>query len=240
VTTSATSDGTQVRDHILAIVGHDLRNPLGSILLAARCLQREAQLSERGDRALSRITGSAERMQRMIADLLDYARAGGGGLPIARQPVDLADLCRDVLDDAVLAHPGRTVCFAGEPVIGDWDPDRVTQLITNLVENALQYSPQGSVVSITARDHGELAVLAVHNHGEPIPLDAQAALFEPFRRGPQPPPRSDSLGLGLYIARQIVHGHGGLIDVRSLPFEGTTFIVRLPRRACALSAAAAD
>jgi signal transduction histidine kinase len=151
--------------------------------------------------------------------------------PHQRQETDLVPVIRAVAEEAEAANPGRSVRVdAGGVLAGEWDPDRVGQVLANLVGNALQYSPEDSpvVVACSERD-GEVA-LEVRNAGAPIPADLIPALFEPFRRGSDERTlRRKGLGLGLFIARQIAQAHGGRIEVQSAEGEGTAFTIRLPR-----------
>jgi signal transduction histidine kinase len=218
------------REEFIGVVGHDLRSPLSAIRTGAQLLRKRAQLEPRDIAVVERITLSADRMSRMIDELMDFARGRlGGGIPIRRTPVDLHALCEDVVEEARTAH-GRTVHveLSGNPR-GQWDSDRLAQLISNLVGNAIQHSPATSAVTVIARDEQEYAVVEVRNAGAPIPAGQLEHIFEPFHRGEEAKP-STGLGLGLYIVERIVRAHGGTITVTSTRDEGTTFAVRLPRR----------
>ena len=226
-------EGTaRFREEFIGVVGHDLRNPLSAIRTGAQLLMQRAALDPRDRAVAERVVGSADRMSRMIDELLDFTRGRiGGGIPLRRTLVDLHVLCKDVVDEAQTAH-GRTVHLqvSGDPR-GHWDHDRLAQLASNLVGNALQHSPPGSPVRVTVRDEGAVAVLEVNNGGTPIPHGQLPHIFEPFRRGNTA--TSAGLGLGLYIVERIVHAHGGTIAVQSTEREGTTFSVRIPRRRAA-------
>jgi len=173
-------------------------------------------------------------MTRMIADLLDFTRSRlGGGFPIDTRRMNLRDLCETVIEELELAYPERTIEFdARGDAWGNWDPDRMAQVVSNLAGNALQHSPETSTVRVELSDEGERVVLEAANAGPAIPADVLPHVFEPGRRGPPERGRKESsgLGLGLYIVRQIVLAHGGDIAVRSSATEGTTFTVGLPRR----------
>ncbi|WP_395841564.1 ATP-binding protein [Cystobacter fuscus] len=223
----------EFRERFLGIVGHDLRNPLGAIDLSARVLDRSGHLDESEHRMVGRIRASTERMTRMIGELLDFTRGRlGGGMPVHPQVADLAAICREALDEVRTSLPGARVRLRvlGHGA-GEWDAGRLSQVISNLVSNAVHYSPQGKPVRVTLRGEGvDHVVLTVHNHGPPIPPELLPVLFEPFRRGPGTgPSNQDGLGLGLYIVRQIVLAHGGQLEVSSSAEQGTTFSVRLPR-----------
>ncbi|OJH41299.1 PAS domain-containing sensor histidine kinase [Cystobacter ferrugineus] len=223
----------EFRERFLGIVGHDLRNPLGAIDLSARVLDRSGHLDESEHRMVGRIRASTERMARMIGELLDFTRGRlGGGMPVQPRVADLAAICREAVEEARMSMPGARVCLRvrGHGA-GEWDAGRLSQVISNLVSNAVHYSPEGKPVRVTLRGESvEDVVLTVHNHGPPIPAELLPVLFEPFRRGPGTGPSNrDGLGLGLYIVRQIVLAHGGQLDVSSSADKGTTFTVRLPR-----------
>jgi signal transduction histidine kinase len=217
------------REEFIGVIGHDLRNPLSAIRTGAGLLLKRGALDPRDITVVERLSSSAERMSRMIDELMDFARGRlGGGIPLRRTCVDLHELCREVIDEAHTAH-GRTVRLeAASTPAGHWDRDRLAQLISNLVGNAVQHSPADGQVTVRIRTEDEHAVFEVHNEGPPIPADHIESIFEPFRRGAEA--SSTGLGLGLYIVERIVHAHGGAIAVRSTPEEGTTFEVRLPRR----------
>ncbi|XXF77831.1 PAS domain-containing protein [Myxococcaceae bacterium GXIMD 01537] len=216
-------------EQLLGVVSHDLRNPLSAILLSANVLLRAGGLDERQTRALARVARSASGMDRMIKDLLDFTRARlGGGFPLHPEPTHLELLCAEVLEELEIAHPTRELrsrLVGG--AAGQWDRYRLAQVVSNLVGNALKYSPAHTPVTVTTAPGGTHMLLEVHNAGRPIPPEVLPGLFEPFRRGHSSagPP---GLGLGLYIAHEIVRAHGGTVEVRSTEGEGTTFTVRLP------------
>ncbi len=223
-------EAIRVREDVVAIVSHDLRNPLNAISLSATLLEREA-LNERTSRTAHRIASAAGRATGMIRDLLDFTQARvGGGIPIHPQPLDFHEHVRRVVEEVRLAWPGRRIGFqtSGEGR-GEADAGRLAQVVTNLVGNALQHSPPGTPVRVSTRGVDTRLVLEVHNEGPAIPAELLPTLFEPYRQGAEPGAGRGSLGLGLYITRQIVLGHGGTLDVRSTPADGTTFTVRLPR-----------
>ena len=217
------------REEFIGVIGHDLRNPLSAIRTGARLLLKRARLHDGDVAVVERLAASADRMSRMIDELMDFARGRlGGGIPLRRTYVDLHALCADVVEEAQTAH-GRPVTLqtSGDPR-GHWDGDRLAQLLSNLVGNALQHSPAGSTVRVAVREEREHAVVEVHNSGPAIPSDQLEHMFEPFRRGSTA--SSGGLGLGLYIVNRIVEAHGGRITVTSTDGGGTTFVVHLPRR----------
>ncbi len=223
---------TEFEQQLIGIVSHDLRNPLGAIAMAAGLLQASPGLNERQLKAARRITSSCERATRLIRDFLDFTQARlGNGLPLTRRPMDLHELTRHVVDEVLQAHPARQILLevSGEAQ-GQWDPDRISQVLTNLVGNALAYSPADTPVRVRSVGEPEVALLEVHNQGTPISPELLPRLFEPLTRGaPTEGQHSRSIGLGLYIVREIIRGHGGAVEVASSIEAGTTFTVRLPR-----------
>jgi signal transduction histidine kinase len=219
-------------DYILGIVGHDLRNPLGAIHMSAALLQKRGGLEGWQARTVERMRSSAGRMGRIIADLLSYTRTRlGSGIPIDRQRADLEQLCRKVVDELQAANADRVIEIAVHgDVTGDWDPDRLEQVASNLVSNAVDHGDTDQPVTVEITGDADTVSLSVRNRGPPMPPDVLSHLFEPFARGPEEQSRKGSgLGLGLYISREIARGHGGDIAVTS---NGeTTITVRLPRRA---------
>lgn len=223
---------TEFEQQLIGIVSHDLRNPLGAITMAAGLLQASPGLNERQLKAAQRIGSSCERATRLIRDFLDFTQARlGTGIPLKRRAMDLDEVTRHVVDEVRQAHPERQVQV--EPSgdgHGEWDPDRIAQVLTNLVGNALAYSPQSTPVRVRTRSEPGFALLEIHNEGTPISAELLPRLFEPLTRGaPTAGQHSRSIGLGLYIVREIVRGHGGAVEVSSSQDTGTTFTVRLPR-----------
>lgn len=224
----------RVRERLLGIVGHDLRNPLASIATAGHVLAMDAALDIEQRRHIGRtILSSAERMGRIIGDLLDFTRARlGNGIPVAPADIDVFDVLRSVIDELRVANPGRTLLVRTS---GDghvcWDPQRIAQVISNLVANALAHGAVGTPVTVEANGTGQGMTIAIHNQGDAIPAERAEMLFDPFQRGSadEAARPSDGLGLGLYIVKEIVAGHGGRVTVESSPERGTTFAVTMPR-----------
>lgn len=219
-------------EEILGIVGHDLRTPLHAIRLGAATLLRHHQLPPAEQKIVSRICSSADRMARLISELQDFTVSHvPTGLALRKRRVDLKSVCAEVVEEMRAAYPGREVVIDTRgDTTGEWDPDRLAQVVSNLVGNALLYGSTHSSVRLTLFDHRGQQFLAVHNEGAAISGELLPRLFEPFRRGsPSNPGHPRGLGLGLYISRQIVMAHGGDIGVRSTAADGTTFTVRLPR-----------
>jgi signal transduction histidine kinase len=223
------------RDLFLAVLGHDLRNPLAAIMGAAE-VQLESEERELTREMAGRIKVSAWRMSRMITDLLELTlMSQGKEVPMEPLPTDIRQLCASVLDEMKMANPAREFRLeAPRGIVGEWDAPRLAQVLSNLIGNAVAYSTPGTPVTVSAtRARNEVEVL-VHNEGEPIPSEQIPALFDSFRRGERQQKSGEGsprgLGLGLYIAKAIVTAHGGRIDVNSTGAAGTTFICRLPPR----------
>jgi signal transduction histidine kinase len=225
-------------DYILGIVGHDLRNPLGAVHMSAALLQKKGALAGWQARTVERMRSSAGRMGRIIADLLSYTRTRlGNGLPIQRRAARLDEIVRRVVDELSAASADREISVsASGDLAGEWDPDRLEQVASNLVSNAVDHGDPATPVVVELEGGADEVVLRVRNRGPPVPPEVLAHLFEPFSRGPDEKSRKASgLGLGLYIAREIVRGHGGEIDASSA--DETVVTVRLPRGATPLAAA---
>jgi signal transduction histidine kinase len=221
---------------LIGIVSHDLRTPLSAITLAASVLLKRDELNERQAKNASRILDSAQRATRMVRDLLDFTQARlRGGLTLERKASDLHELARGVVEEVQSTTPERRIEVVQEGEgRGLWDPDRVCQVIGNLLANALHYSPPSTPVRVETREVGEEVLLTVHNWGTPIPPVIFARIFEPLERGIQQEDRAGrSIGLGLFIVKHIVSSHGGTVDVRSNERDGTTFTVRLRKQSAA-------
>jgi len=225
----------ELRERVLGIIGHDLLNPLSAILMAASAL-RDDPSPPGPARHAGRILMSAHRIESIISGLLDLTQARfGGGIAITRAPTDAHALCRRILDELQAVNPGREIQFTPEgEADGRWDADRLEQVISNLVSNALQYGPANAAVEVDSRGTATDWTFSVHNSGDPIPTEVLPHIFDPFKRG-----RSEAevsrgrrnLGLGLFIARELVLAHQGTIEVTSTAGAGTWFVVRLPRAA---------
>jgi signal transduction histidine kinase len=214
------------REQFMGILAHDLRNPLGAIRGTGQMLLLTNDLSpEQLRTAHQRIVRSATRMERLIGDVLDFTRARlGGGLPLTRAKVSLRDVAEEVVDElATRASQRQLIVEDGDDVVGSWDRERIAQVLSNLVSNAIEHSPDGSKVRVRMWVEHSRAIIEIANTGSAIPADLKAKLFEPFERTTT----SGGLGLGLYISKEIAHAHGGSVDVRS-DDDGTTFSVRLP------------
>jgi signal transduction histidine kinase len=221
----------QLSDMFVGILGHDLRTPLSAITISAEVIVR-VSLDARALRPAGRILTSADRMTRMIEQLLDLARLRQGqGIPLQPRAVNLGELARQAVQELEDANPDASlrVRESGD-LAGVWDPDRLAQVVSNLAGNAVQHGTKGEPVTVELDGHETSTVrLRVHNLGGVRP-EAKSRLFEPFRTADPADPGSGGtgLGLGLFIARAIVRAHGGDITMRS-EGDGTTFEVTLPR-----------
>lgn len=222
----------RLNEVFVGILGHDLRNPLGAILAGAQLL--ELQISDPAQlRTLHRMTRAGGRMGSMIEQLLDLTRArlgGGLGFLRTRKRVDLRALVESVADELRQAHPEREIVVeATGDASTSGDADRLLQLFSNLLANALEHGSPRAPVAVTVRGANDEIVVRVHNAGV-IPDSALPTLFDPFRDRRRGSARSRGLGLGLYISQQVVLAHGGRIEVESSEPEGTAFSVCVPRR----------
>jgi signal transduction histidine kinase len=215
----------------LAVLGHDLRSPLTTVLAAANTLLRSEDESSGTAKAAALIARSGKRMGWMVSDLIEFTRTRlGDGIPLVRVPMDLAVVIREAIEEIEAAHPGQVVRLTttGE-LSGRWDPARLGQAIVNLIQNGIQHGSAKTPVTVSL--NGQADEVVVHNQGPPIPDHDRQRIFEPLvsvaeTSSPHAPPH---MGLGLHIAREIVQSHGGAIAVESSEAAGTTFKVSLPR-----------
>jgi sigma-B regulation protein RsbU (phosphoserine phosphatase) len=217
-------------EQMIGIVSHDLRNPLSAIAMATALLVR-GELSESQQRTASRIGRATERATRLIADLLDFTQARlGTGLSISKSEIDLHEAVSDDVDELAHAFPGRALRHVrvGEGSCSA-DADRLAQLVGNLVSNAVAHGDPARPITITSSIEAGSFTVAVHNSGAPIPLEAQANIFQAMTRGKNAPATGRSVGLGLFIVREIAKAHGGRAEVESNADHGTTFRAILPR-----------
>lgn len=232
-----TQDLDHSKEMFLAILGHDLRSPIGAVMTSAQFMLDTNELAEPHLTLTSRIAKSSRRMNSLVGDLLDFTRSRlGGGIPIVRAEMRMDKAVQDVVDELSAAHPDRVIETATSGnTVGEWDCARITQVFANLLSNSLEYGSERSVVSVEVSGDKKSVSVAVHNHGPSIPADQLNAIFHPMKRkesavlaasGP-----NANLGLGLYIAERIVNAHAGTIEVSSSEGDGTTFTICLPRKA---------
>jgi signal transduction histidine kinase len=218
----------RLNEELMAVVGHDLRNPLNVVLMTTRVLEEttDPQLKK----CVERLQSSGARMQQIIEELFDLTRARlGGGIPIERKPLDLEAVARKAVAEFEATNPSRQIdVLVSGDTKGSWDAGRLGQVLSNLIGNALRH---GTVtVPITVKLTGsETEVVACIQNGGVIAADLMPRLFEPFQSGLGRRTRAEGLGLGLYIVQQIVLAHGGEVRVSSSLEAGTRFEVQLPR-----------
>jgi two-component system sensor histidine kinase/response regulator len=214
-----------------ALLAHDLRNPLNAVVTSAHLVQRVAAEQIAKD-AAARIISSGHRMGRLIEDMLDLARARiGGGISLKREAGEFDALIDALVREHQAASPDRRIeVIRSGTFAGLWDPERIGQVASNLIGNALKHGDaHGTVLVRMDGTRNEAVVFDVVNDGV-IPPDRLSGLFDPFKDGQQRVGRNEGLGLGLYIVQQIVSAHGGAIDVLIEDERRTVFRVRLPRK----------
>ncbi|WP_214347175.1 PAS domain-containing sensor histidine kinase [Pseudomonas congelans] len=217
-------------EQMIGIVSHDLRNPLAAIKMAAGLLER-TPLESRQERILGHINHSTDRADRMIVDLLDFTHARvGSGITVVPQPIDFHAVVARGVEELRQVFPGRVLTHRSEGQGAcSADPDRLLQMLGNLVSNAISYGTEDGEVLITSSFDTWMIKLSVHNLGEPIPMEKVDDLYEPVVRVVSDSDETRTVGLGLFIVREIVRAHLGDVTVRSSAEEGTTFIVAFPR-----------
>ncbi len=224
----ALRDALQFREDVLAIVSHDLRNPLNALAMGIDVIATGSSAVDQA-RVLARMQSALSRAARLVDSILDYARTQQGqSVPLERQEVRLAPLLREAVDEVRDAYPLRVIELelGAEPIL-ELDPDRFTQAAVNLIVNAAQHGDPSAAVTVALRQDDQRTLLSVHNRGRPIPPHVQTELFLPFRRGESSGER-EGIGLGLFIARQVIEAHGGTIALHSTETDGTTFTIELP------------
>ncbi len=222
-----------MRDEFLSVASHELRAPLTALTLQVKLAQRCLAPDGPGAASLpSRVTGLArqiERLNRLVANLLDVTRLRVGRMDLSIEPIELAELVEEVSShfEEELARQGRELRLAcAGPVHGRWDRVKVEQVVTNLLSNAVRYGVSGPV-ELSVTQSGEVAELAVRDHGPGIKPEDQARIFDRYERG-RASEGNGGLGLGLYLVRTLVELHGGCVRLESAPGQGTSFTVELP------------
>jgi signal transduction histidine kinase len=222
----------EVRERLLGILGHDLRNPLNALIMGLNLLVARGNLGEDDARVVERLLGAGSRMNRMILQILDFTRARlGSGLPVELEPGNLGDVCRSVAQELELAKSIHVGCTVEGDLTGRWDADRLAEVLMNIASNAVEHALPGTRIALNARAAGADVVVEISNEGHPIPPELLPFIFDPFRRAKaREHTRSSNIGLGLYIASELVKGHGGTLLAHSTGGT-TTFTMRLPRSA---------
>jgi signal transduction histidine kinase len=218
------------RNVFLGILGHDLRTPLGAILLGSEVLLRAEEMGIRQTKIASRIYTSVKRANKIVSDLLDFTRSQiGTGIPVQLAETNLAFICESMVEEVRAYHPECNIVLE---LIGQFDAPRMEQVFSNLIGNAVQHGNETAPIIVSLQVDNDFAVFSVRNQGEPIADEAIPYIFNPMSRhsqyaaGEHGP--SSGLGLGLYIAGEIVAAHQGRIEVDSKADYGTVFTVRLP------------
>lgn len=216
---------------VLAIVSHDIRDPLAAIQYAAMNLTMMSELGSPQRKQADVVTRGVKRIQHIVGDLLDVAREReGAGIPIAPKAADLGAICRQIISELHTSARDREIVFDCDvDGHGSWDEQRILQAISNLTSNAVKHATPGSPVRVRVTGDEQRVAVEVQNEGT-IPGELMPRIFEPFRTGRQHTLRGEGLGLGLFIAKAIARAHGGGLDVDSSR-GATTFRLNLPRRA---------
>jgi two-component system sensor histidine kinase/response regulator len=213
-----------------ALLAHDLRNPLSAVLACAELLKRRSS-EPHAQEAATRILSSGARMGRLIEDMLDLARVRlAGGIVVTPQPTDFKALVDRVIREHQSAAPGRRIASVAQgDFAGDWDAERIAQVASNLIGNALKHGRADEEIEVHLDGQAPDSVrFSVANSGT-IPLELREHLFDPFRAGGRPAGRSEGLGLGLYIVQQIVKAHRGRVEVDTGRDDRTVFRIEIPR-----------
>lgn len=221
------------KEMFVAILGHDLRTPLNAVIMSSQFMLERGKLDGQDVGLATSALRSARRMTRMVGDLLDLTRSRlGSGIPIARAEMDMDAVARQAVEEVAAASPKRVLQIntSGE-LRGSWDAARISQVLVNLLSNAVQYGEADKPVTVAVRGEAHDVVLTVHNCGRAISASQIARLFDPVKRltDGEGMSSNNNLGLGLYIAERIVSAHGGRVEVHSSEKDGTVFTVHLPR-----------
>ncbi|WP_422422186.1 ATP-binding protein [Pseudomonas sp. GZD-222] len=222
------------RKMVLGVLGHDLRSPLSAVTMGADLLRKSQHLDDREKTIATQVAISVRHANHLVNDLLDFARCNlGTGIPISRVVTELHYICQATVDELRTGHPHARIVFnSTDKVVGLFDPERVAQIFTNLISNAVRHGDPQQPIHVTLKVDGAYVFFTVLNFGEPIPSDALPILFSPegrySRYSDDKRGETVGLGLGLFIAAEIVAGHGGEIEVESTLEQGTIFRVSLP------------
>ncbi len=217
-----------LNEQLLAIVGHDLRDPLNVILMSAELLNGAQDPAVK--KTAARLSTAGGRMRNILDELFDLARARlGGGIPLQREMVDIGAIAHKCVAEVSSTHPDHVIDLRTDgDVHGHWDGPRLERVFANLIGNAVTHGIATERITVKVRGEAGQVDVSVHNGGH-VPPEVLPNLFEPFHARKGMRPKGKGLGLGLYIAQQIIIAHGGTIEVQSSPVEGTTFLFTLPR-----------
>ena len=225
------------REELLSVIAHELRNPLGAVKGYAELLQRRLARPQpdpaRVDKTMRDLVSAIVRTERLLGDLADVSRIQTGRLMLQRARCDLVELASQVVErwrmTAEYTPRHRLTLDAPASVTGNWDADRLQQVLANLISNALKYSPDGGAVVVRIRDEGDGALLAVSDQGIGIPPEARETIFQPFTRAVDGARAIPGEGIGLYVSHRITEQHGGTLTVESTVGARSTFTLRLPK-----------
>jgi signal transduction histidine kinase len=223
---------SQYRDRFFGMLGHDLRGPLNAIHLCATVLIGDGERGEEETRWISRILRSCDRLDHMVRDIIDFTRGRfGEPMHVVRVPADLGVIIRDIIDEVQCTNPNVAIEFAATGDLrGEWDSERLSQLLSNMIVNAIQHG-DAKQVNVRAENQNDQVLIEVRNDGPPLAQEVLANLFNPLGRENSTRQHHAGLGLGLFICKEIVKAHGGTITATSTGRAGTTFAVRLNSRA---------
>ena len=222
---------SQDRDLFLGVLSHELRTPLATIAASAYVADKAGAAVAQVRESAARIQRSSKRIEAVLNDLLEFVRSGSGGMRVTPRSLRVDELCHRVAREVEAAYPGVTLDLQSS---GDmhavWDEQRIAQAVSNLVTNAIKYGAPGQPVTICidGEEEGQVTLMIV-NRGEPIPVAVRESLFSPLVRGTGRDASRVSLGLGLYIVREIARAHGGEVEVGARDEDRTTFTMGLPR-----------
>jgi signal transduction histidine kinase len=227
---SSAQEALDLRDEFLAIVSHDLRNPLSAIALNTQLLERLVSSSDPHLARISRsLNSSIVQMQRIISDLLDLAAIDAGKLSVELQPGDVRGPIREAIGNSRSVATEKSIVLeavvGSEPLLARFDPGRISQVLDNLIHNALKFTPAGGRISVEGRSAGQNVEVRVRDTGPGLQPEEISVVFDRFRQVEKRGRRA--LGLGLYISRSIVESHGGRIRAESVPGEGSVFLFTL-------------
>jgi signal transduction histidine kinase len=221
------------RSLLLGVLGHDLRSPLCAVTMMSGLLEEDVNLSAPSRKMASLIVVAAREMKQLVGDLLDFAGSHlGRKMHVKRQSMNLVELCREVIEEIRAAHPTRVFDLESDgDGNGEWDRSRLRQLMSNLLSNSVKHGAEETPIRLSIHANGHAVELGVRNQGAPIPVALQEVMFDPLSRSGCEGMSRDlrGVGLGLYIAREVVKAHGGEIGVSSDEKE-TAFVVKLPRQ----------
>lgn len=224
----------QSKDRFIAILGHDLRTPIGAIMMSSQFVLEIGGLPEQSRGLVTQMERSARRMNQLVADLLEFTRTRfGDEIPVERAATEMSGILRNVVSEVAASYPESAVeVETTGDLAGHWDADRIHQALTNLVSNAVQHGNTARPIHVSAKGADAEVEISIHNDGAPIPSQELQRIFEGGRdAGGASGGDRRHLGLGLYIVHRIIKAHGGSVGVESTADAGTTFTVRLPRHA---------